>query len=317
MGCPVDTRSLLYFIAVAEQKGICQAATRLHITQPALTRQIHSLEDEIGVPLFTRSASGMEITPAGSTLLEHALKIRAELARAKINALSAGDEQHQQLDIGVYGSAIFDVVPRILAQFSAAHPDVELRLHHTRKDQQIELLRQGKTLIAFDRYLPQVPDLASELVYRENIIYVALHREHPLAKRDTIEKNDLLDEPQIGANSESALVSSLAQAYGSMPKFNHRADDTLSALALVGCGLGISFVPPSLLPLQIPNVVFRPYSGGPKVPFDVQCMYRKDEQSPLLHAMLETVRAFRSASDDEQEQQTVSTWQKRANLCVG
>ena len=298
MDCPVDTRSLLYFIAVAEQKGICQAAARLHITQPALTRQIHSLEEEIGVPLFTRSASGMEITPAGSALLQHALKIRAELARAKTNALSAGDEQSQQFDIGVYGSAIFNVVPRILGLFAAAHPTVELRLHHTRKDQQIELLRQGKTLIAFDRYLPQHPDLACELVSREDLQYVALHKDHPLAKREHIDLGELAGEPRIGATSEDVLATKLAQAYGATPCFDHRADDLLSALALVGCGLGISFAPPSLLAMQIPNVIFRPYSGGAKIPFDVQCVYRKDEQSPLLHAMLETIRTFRSAQTD-------------------
>lgn len=297
----MDTRSLIYFIAVAEQRGICQAAARLHITQPALTRQIHALEDEIGVPLFTRSASGMEITPAGTALLQHARKIRAELARAKISALHAGDEQRRQLDVGVFGSAIFDVVPRILSLFTAAHPNVELRLHHTRKDQQIELLRRGKTLLAFDRHIPQAPDLACELVCREHLQYVALHKDHPLAKHERIDLSELADEPRIGATSENVLATKLAQAYGAAPCFSHRADDTLSALALVGCGLGISFVPPSLLALQVPNVVFRPYSGGPEVPFNVQCMYRKGEQSPLLHAMLETVREFRSLPDNALE----------------
>ena len=289
----MDTRSLLYFIAVAEQRGIGQAATRLHITQPALTRQIHSLEEELGVTLFTRTASGMEITPAGTALLAHARTIRAELAQAKKNTRYAGEEQRQQLDIGVFGSAVFDVVPRILSLFAKSHPDVEFRLHNTRKDQQIELLRQGKTLIAFDRYIPQEPDLACELVYREHL-YVALHKDHPLASRKVIEKSDLLDEPQIGANFENAFASTLAQAYGHAPKISHRADEMFSALALVSCGLGISFAPPSLQTLKIPNVVYRPYAESSRIPFDVQCMYRKNEQSPLLHALLETVRAFRS-----------------------
>lgn len=289
----MDTRSLLYFIAVAEQRGIGQAAARLHITQPALTRQIHSLEEELGVTLFTRTASGMEITPAGTALLAHARTIRAELAQAKKNTRYAGEEQRQQLDIGVFGSAVFDVVPRILSLFAKSHPDVEFRLHNTRKDQQIELLRQGKTLIAFDRYIPQEPDLACELVYREHL-YVALHKDHPLASRKVIEKSDLLDEPQIGANFENAFASTLAQAYGHAPKISHRADEMFSALALVSCGLGISFAPPSLQALKIPNVVYRPYAESSRIPFDVQCMYRKNEQSPLLHALLETVRAFRS-----------------------
>lgn len=292
----MDTRSLLYFIAVAEKRSIGQAATCLHITQPALTRQIHSLEEEIGVALFTRSASGMEITAAGTALLQHARTIRAELAQAKTNARHAGNEGVQQLDIGVYGSAIFDVVPRVLSQFAQTHPNVEFRLHNAHKARQTELLRHGKTLIAFDRYLPNEPDLACELVCREYLVYVALHKDHPLATREVIEMNELIDEAQIGANSEVALASGLSQAYGFAPRISHRADDALSVLALVGCGFGISFVPPSLRAMQIPNVVYRPYTGGPKVPFDVQCMYRKDEQSPLLHAMLETIRAFRSAS---------------------
>jgi len=291
----LDTRSLLYFIAVAEKKSIGQAAVRLHITQPALTRQIHSLEDELGVALFTRTASGMEITPSGTALLQHALTIRAELAQAKTNTRHAGTEQRQRLDIGVYGSAIVDVVPRLLSQFAKTHPDVEFRLHNTYKDQQIELLRQGKTLIAFDRYLPQAPDLTCELVCREYLAYVALHKDHPLAMREIVDLSEVADEPRIGANTESAFASSLSQAYASTPIISHRADDVLSVLALVGCGFGISFVPPSLQALQIQNVVYRPYTGGPKVPFDVQCVYRKGEQSPLLHALLETVRAFRSA----------------------
>ncbi len=291
----METRSLLYFIAVAEEKNIGRAATRLHITQPALTRQIQSLEDEIGLPLFTRTATGVEITPPGIALLRHARTIRAELAQAKTNAQQADNEHSPWLDIGVYGSAIFNAVPQILTRFSGTHPKVELRLHNTRKDQLVEFLRQGKILIAFDRYLPQEPGLTCELVYREHLQYVALHKDHPLASREFIEMEDLRDEPRIGANSERALADNLSKAFGMQPRVEHRADDLITALTLVGCGLGIAFAPPSALAMQIPNVVYRPYAGAPKVPLDLQCVYRTDDRSPLLHALLEEVRAFRSA----------------------
>lgn len=291
--CHLETRSLLYFIAVAEEKNIGRASTRLHITQPALSRQIQALEEELNVSLFIRTSSGMEITPSGTALLHHARTIRAELESAKKNALQANNDQRVQMDIGVYGSAIFSVVPQILKLFFQAHQDVEFRLHNARKDQLIEFLRQGKILIAFDRYLPLEPDLAYEVVYSEDL-FVALHKDHPLANRAVIAMSDLTDEPRVGANFDESMASELSRFFGTKPKIVHRADDVLTTLSLVSCELGITFAPPSVQSLQIPNVVFRPYTGGPRIPFDVQCMYRKNDQSPLLRAMLETVRAFRA-----------------------
>lgn len=289
----METRSLLYFIAVAEEKNIGRASARLHITQPALTRQIHALEEELGVPLFNRTSAGMGITPAGTALLQHARTIRLELENAKKNALQADDEQRVQMDIGVYGSAIFSVIPQVLSLFAQTHPNVEFRLHNARKDQLIELLRQGKILLAFDRYLPQEPDMVVEVVYGEDL-YVALHKDHPLASREIIDMQDLTDEPRVGANFDEAMASGLSRFFGTKPRIVHRADDVLTTLSLVSCGFGITFAPPSVQALQIPNVVFRPYTGGARIPFDVQCVYRKNDQSPLLRDMLETVRAFRA-----------------------
>lgn len=296
----MDTRSLIYFIAVAEERNIGRAAARLHLTQPALTRQIHSLEEEIGVPLFTRTTAGMEITPAGSALLNHARIIKAELAQAKLAAQQAEQLAHQELHIGVYGSAIFSIVPQVLKRFAEAHPRVDFILHNARKDQQVELLRQGRILIAFDRFPLQEPDLAYETVYRETL-QVALHKDHPLATRSLIYKEDLEGETRVGANFDSAMAAGVSQAHGAHGLVRHRADDMLTTLALVSNGFGITFAPPSIHALQIPNVVFRPYASGPTVPFDVQCIYRQSESSPLLHAMLTTVRAFCA------EQQTTTT----------
>jgi DNA-binding transcriptional LysR family regulator len=289
----METRSLLYFIAVAEEKNVGRAATRLHVTQPALSRQIQLLERELGVPLFVRSATGMEITSSGTALLHHARAISVELAHAKATVPKPESDPRQQLDIGVYGSAIFAIIPRILSLFSQRYPNVEFCLHNVRKDQQVELLRQGKTRIAFDRYLPEQPDLVCELVYHE-YLNVALYKDHPLTSRETIDLDELRDEPRIGGNLDSAFAASLAQAFGLKPH-THRADDLFTTLMLVGCGFGISFAPPSIQALQIPNVVFRPLSGGPRFPFDLQCMYRKNDESPLLRDFLETVRDFRAS----------------------
>ena len=289
----MDTRSLIYFIAVAEEKNIGRAAARLHITQPALTRRIHALEDEMDVPLFIRTPAGMEITPAGTALLRRARTIQAELAQSRHDVKHADRAERVPFDIGVFGSAMFDVVPRVLGEFSKRNPHVELRLHNVRKDQQVTLLRQGKIQIAFDRFLPQEPDFAYELVHREQP-YVALHRDHPLAAREVVDFEELAHEPCVGSSFDTETESALARVYGRQLPKHHRADNVLTALVLVSCGLAFTFAPPSI---HMPNVVYRRCSGAPQIPFDLLCMYRKDDGSALIREMLETIRAFRAAQD--------------------
>jgi DNA-binding transcriptional LysR family regulator len=292
-------RSLFYFLAVVEEKRISRAARRLHITQPALTRRILALEGKMGAPLFTRSATGMEITPAGVALLRHARVIQAELTQARLSVKETEKRKREPFDAGVYGSAILTVLPRLLGEFSRRNPHVELRLHNIRKDQQTAFLHQGKIQIAFDRFVPREPDLAYEVAQQERErLWVAVHQDHPLAAREAILIDELADTPRVGSTSNPGMESKLAQVFGATARVMHRADDVMTALALVSSGLCVTFVPPSLRSLSVPNVVYRPCPDMPVIPFDLVCVYRKDDHSALLAEMLETLRALRSADEN-------------------
>jgi DNA-binding transcriptional LysR family regulator len=117
----VDIRRLKFFIVTAEERNIGRAAERLHITQPPLTRHIQSLEEELGVQLFKRTSAGVELTQAGSALLAHAHNITAhvELATEQIRRVAAGKEG--RIDIGIFGSAMLDIIPRVLRGGGAEH----------------------------------------------------------------------------------------------------------------------------------------------------------------------------------------------------
>ena len=293
----MEARTLSNFIVVAEEKNLRRAAMRLHITQPALSRQIQSLEEDIGAPLFTRSVNGMELTPAGESLLHHARNIKAEIELAKQDVLRTTREQRQQLDVGVSGSAMFNIIPEILEQFSKLHPDVDLVLHTARKEQQMQALRHGKILIAFERFLSEEADLACEEVLSESLL-LALHKDHPLANQPVIDMRTLQDELFIGGPagpSDKAADDQFFQQYGFRRRIEKRVNDLMSGLNLVGCGYGVFYAPPSVQSLQIRNVVYRPYLGGGKRVFTLHCMYCKHENSPQLHALLEVVRAYRAA----------------------
>ena len=294
----MEIRQLVYFIAVAEEKSINKASACLGISQPALSQQIHLLEEEIGVALFNRIATGIKITAAGAALLQHAYAITAKASRAK----EVASDPNKWLDVGVCGSSIFTVIPEILAPFIKENQWIKLRLHSNPKNQQIELLRKGEILIAFDRNFPADPDLTCELVLQEEYQYVAMHKDHPFAKRDIIDRTELAGEIFIAANSERALydhmefIASRRAKLATQRKIKYRVDDLLAGLGLVGCGEGVAVVSPSTLAFGLKDVVYKPLSGNGNSPSDLLCIYRKDNSSPLLHALLERIREFRTES---------------------
>ena len=293
----MDIRRLKYFIVVAEEGSISKAANRLHITQPPLTRHMRLLEEDFGIPLFKRSTMGIELTSAGKVLLDHARKIKSyvEFATDQIRKVSSGNAG--QIDIGVFGSSMLDAIPSLMESFTSTHRDVKIVLHVVPRDQQIVALQQGRILIGFDRYFPEVPELQSEFVLNE-ALWVALRDGHKLSDQEFIRLDDLRGEPLIG---EQNLALYLAGKYLFAhdrfdPLVVQKAPDMISAVVMVSGGFGSALVPQSALNLRLPRVVFRPLITDFECRVDLHCLYRKDEQSPLLHALLRCIRSFQQAT---------------------
>lgn len=289
----MDIRRLKFFIVTAEERNIGRAAERLHITQPPLTRHIQSLEEELGVQLFRRTSAGVDLTQAGMTLLAHARNISAhvELATEQIRRVAAGKEG--RIDIGVFGSAMLDVIPRILSAYSQACPHVNVVLHNAPKNRQLEALQQGRIMIAFDRYFRQAPELQSELISQEPL-WIAVNQRNPLAQRACITLEDLKVEPLIGEQDQSVFFASqeLFRLQNFNPLIVHKAADMISAVVMVSGGFGSALVPASVLNLQLPEVVFLPLASEIASTVDLHCVYRTDEKSPLLAALLACIHDF-------------------------
>jgi DNA-binding transcriptional LysR family regulator len=287
----MDIRQLKYFITVAEEQNIGRAAVRLHISQPPLTRQIKALEDELGVLLFTRTHWGVELTQAGESLLDHARNIKSHVDLVKEYAQRAGNGQVGRIDVGIYGSAMLNIIPQILNSFVANHPDVKVVLHTLTKGRQIEALHQGRILIAFERYLPESKGLHIELVSKEPL-WVAFNQRNPLADQPHIHVDQLRNELIIGEVDPSAAVKALFAQHNFEPSFVQKAADMISAVVMVAGGFGTAIVPASLRNLQLPNVIYCPLITDAKILIELHCAYRTDERSPLLEALLTTVREY-------------------------
>lgn len=299
----MEFRQLKYFIAVAEEQNIGRAATRLHISQPPLTRQIQQLEEEFGTQLFLRTARGVELTQAGEMFLRDARNIRDLMTQAIERVREAGQGKRGKMDIGIFGSGILDVIPKVLHAFRASHPDVQITLHTMSKKEQIEALRQHRILCGFNRMLGPLPDISSEPVMLESIM-VALNDKHPLASKTAIQLPELAGQPLIlfpsGARpSFIDKVWALCTAQGFEPTVSQEVGDAPTSVALVAAGFGLSLVPEAASSLSVPGVVYRRLANAPDAVVDLSCIYRTDEDAPLLHAFLQTIRTFREKHDNK------------------
>lgn len=288
----MDLRKLSYFTAVAETGHLGKAADRLHISQPPLSRQIQALEEELGTALFRRTPHGMSLTGAGEELLGHARTLLSLAAQAADHTRRVARGEQGRLHVGLYGSAVFGAVPRILSAFKAAHPDVELALHQAQTPQQIDALRKGRVLVVFERLLPKEPDIAVRHVAREDL-WVALSARHPLAARQAVEVDALAGETWLVGSAPAAASEALAlcRAHGFEPRFGSEATDVVAATVLASTGQGITMVPESMVNVVFPGIAYRPLVSRVPAHMDLYCFYLKSSDSPLLASMLAIVQA--------------------------
>lgn len=294
----MDLRHLRYFIAVAEEGNLGRAALRLHISQPPLTRQIQQLEDELGVCLFRRTPKGMELTQAGELFLEEARNIRAVVEQATERTQRAGQGKLGRLDVAIFGSAILDAIPKLLLSFRNSHPEVKVVLHTMTKAEQLDALRQRRITVGFNRMLGPMAEIGTELVTTEALL-LAVHERDPLSALPAIPFRALADNPLVlfptGARPNFVdKVMALCHERGFEPLVSQEVGDAVTGVALVASGFGVCLVPESATTLKFPGVLYRPFVDAPPQAFvDLSCVFRVDDQSPILRAFLDTVRAFR------------------------
>lgn len=294
----MDLRQLKYFLAVAEELNIGRAASRLHISQPPLTRQIKAIEDELGTELFTRTAKGVELTQAGEMFKEEAANIRMLVEAAIDRVQRAGEGKLGRLDVGIFGSAIYDLIPKLLQDFNRQLPGVNIVLHTMSKTEQIEALLQRRITLGFNRMTQPVPGIGCEPVATERL-FVVLPVDHPLAEHATLPLQDLADHPMVmfpsvGRPNFIDFVHDLCRKRGFAPRPAQEVGDAVTAIALVARGFGLTLIPESAAQaLGVRGTTYRPLADAPDAVVDLSILYRASDRSPLLQAFLGVARAHR------------------------
>src|SRR5258707_2798562 len=140
----MELRHLRYFVAVAEEQNVTQAAKRLHLSQPPLSRQIHDLETEMGLALFEHGTNAIRLTKAGRVFL---LEARAVLQRAE-DAVSftksMANREQSRIRVGSFPTPTVEIIPRALRAFQRTNPEVTVNLRSILKQDVSRALRSGE-----------------------------------------------------------------------------------------------------------------------------------------------------------------------------
>ena len=292
----IEMRLLRAFVSVAEQKSFRGAALKMHVSQPPLTRHIQQLEEALGTTLFLRNARGVELTDAGALYYEDAKHLLALNGEAAERALLAGQGRVGRIDIGVYGSAMFDIIPKIIREFRSRHPRVEVAMHNMGRDSQTKALRDRRISVAFNRLFADEADLRQEVVLTERL-HFALPSQHPLAARAELGLKDVVDQtlivyPHISRPSFVDYVLRLFHQLGIRPGTIQEVDDLSTALSTVASGFGVTLATDSACNLRLPGIHYIPIRKSDKAVLDLTIAYRAGDSSTLLATFLEVVRGF-------------------------
>lgn len=297
-----ELRRLSYFIAVAEQGGMRAAAKSLHISQPPLSRQIQLLEEELGIELVARGAGGSVLTEAGQRFYAHAKRIEALTLRAVEEARRVGAGLMGRLDVGIFGSAVFATVPRIVKAFRGAYPDIDVALHNLDRESQLKALREGRLDVGFNWFFPGDDEIACLPLLREGLV-VAVPAGHRAAGAAELEISALKGDtfilfPRAGYPNFADHVVHMCRRRGFEPVSTEVVDDVVTAIALVSCGFGVCVTVACAAALNAPGVRFIPLGAASSVPVDL-CLYtrRSDESGPLAafrRVALDTVQSSAS-----------------------
>lgn len=290
----IELRHLRYFAAVAEELHFGRAAQKLHIAQPALSRQIQRLEEEIGTRLLERTQRSVALTAAGKAYLARANRILDEVAQAGGEALRVANGEAGALKVSFIHSSTYNLTPAALDLFTTRHPRIHLELQESTVFQQVEALDRGEVDIGLLRPPLESKELEWETILTEDFV-LAVPQTHRLAKRRSVPAAALHDEPFILFNRQQSplfyeRITGFCEKAGFSPRIAQRAIQIHTVLGLVGAGLGIAIVPNAALKLFMPRVRFVALEE-PIEPVEVALAWRRDNLNPA-------VRLFRAAVRD-------------------
>ena len=277
-----DLRQLQAFVTLADTANYRETASRLFITQPALTKQIQGLEQTLGCSLFKRGRHGAELTALGAQLLTQASALVKHGREFERHALAVASGVAGRLKIG-FGLSSFALAPALVARFKQQVPDVMVHLQDMPSAIQQEQLLSGQLQLGFMRR-PQTPQLQEHRLLIDRLVLAVPTRmtEPDPAAFDV--QQALTSQPllQMVGHRCPGLSQQIAGFLGAnrLTGMVQEAEDIQTLVALVAAGIGNAILPRSVSFIAGPDVTLYPLSG-PSSEWEVSMVWNPDFADPI------------------------------------
>lgn len=270
----LDLRQLRALQAVADAGSFSGAADTLNYTQPAVSKSIATLEDELGAVLVERHCRPVQLTDAGLALVRHADEMFSQLssARSEIEAIAQADAG--TVCVGTFGSAAASFVVDALCEFRKLHPGVHVSIVEGMPSTLVRRLRAGELDLAVVFDFPAAGEDIGEGLELHHLLDqpfdLVLHPGHPLAAQQRIRPAELADEDWVlqdfgPASPTLRLIARMCAAAGFEPRVAFRVNDCQVIVAMVAAGEGVSILPRLMVDPLRADVVVKPVEGDAPV----------------------------------------------------
>ena len=262
----VELRHLKYFIAVAEEENVTRAALRLHVSQPALSRQVRDLEDELGFPLLERGANSMRLTAGGRAFLAEARAVieRADAAVKTARAIATGESG--ELHIGYAPSLTARILPPVLREFQSQKPAVRVIWHDLSTQEMLNGLRENRLHLAF--MVQPLRRMMTGLHFKQLVIdpvRLAVSPRHALAKLRSVAPTQAAQQPLITFSQKDypeyhELLKKIFKGDKQDLRIAEEHDSVTSLISAVEAGNGVALAPESITCISGPRLSLIPFS---------------------------------------------------------
>jgi DNA-binding transcriptional LysR family regulator len=291
----VELRYLLYFATVAEQRSFTRAAGKLRIAQPAISQQIRTLEEELGVKLLLRTKRSVRLTAAGQVFLREAKDILNRVEQSRAHVRQAAQGATGTLAIGCFGWTTSLFLPELIHAYRTRYPAVRITLDELLPRDQLDALEAGRIDVGFTRSLPKTKAsrFLQERVYRDRVV-AALPARHALAGSREISLEQLADEDWVFLTRRSSPevvdeFTLLCANAGFSPRIINEATRVQTVFTMIAAGIGVSVTPSYIRRFNPPGVTFVPIRPEPP-PIDLVVARPPGEPPPTVAAFLEMLR---------------------------
>jgi DNA-binding transcriptional LysR family regulator len=292
----MELRHLRYFVGAGDEQHFGRAAARLHVAQPALSRQIQDLEREMGFLLFDRLPRGVRLSAAGKLFLSEARRILQDVDDAKRRAERIALGKAGTLRIGIaLALSWHGMVVDAFREFRRHQPDAGLVLHHLLSIHQVEAVLSGRLDAGFAATITPWNKELAHWEFAQDRILLAVPKGHPLTKRRKIRLRDLRDMPfiwfQRSANPtfDDQLIQECARGGLISPRIVQEATDRDTLIGLVQCRIGIAWLTESIRWHCPRGIVLLPVVDmNVRLPFNL--IWKKDNSLPLLQKFVVQVQ---------------------------